>query len=203
MILAIAALLIPCQATLVSSWRPRDDLAAPVATADASSDTKAAGPAKTGQISPPTATVAPINSTSSSPVKSTTPAPAASTSPDATLNIYLPPPPAFRPQTETLRRPSRSFFILMATEHSAAGFDAWSTRQAVSQGRIEADPLMRPFAHSSAIYGAIQVFPLGLDFVAHRMQRSSGWTRHVWWVPQSLATATFLFSGSYNFAHTR
>ncbi|HEV2489650.1 MAG TPA: hypothetical protein VGT03_07575 [Candidatus Acidoferrales bacterium] len=203
MILAVAALLIPCQATLASNWRSGGALATPVATADASSDTKASVPVKTGQITPPTDSVAPIKSTSSSPLKAATPLSAADTSNGASLNIYLPPPPAFRPQTETLRRPSRSFFILMATEHSAAGFDAWSTRQAVSQGRFEADPLMRPFAHSGAIYGAIQVLPLGLDFVAHRMQRSSGWTRHVWWLPQSLATATYLFSGSYNFAHTR
>ncbi|HKW88512.1 MAG TPA: hypothetical protein VJN21_07130 [Candidatus Acidoferrales bacterium] len=91
----------------------------------------------------------------------------------------------------------------MAAEHSAAGFDAWSTRNAVSQGRAEADPLMRPFSHSGAIYGAIQVVPLGLDYAARRMQRSSGWTRHVWWLPQSLATASYLFSGTYNFSHSR
>lgn len=61
---------------------------------------------------------------------------------------------------------------------------------------------MRPFAGSAAIYGAIQVIPIGLDYVAHRLQRSSGWTRHIWWVPQSVASATFLVSGSYNVAHT-
>ncbi|MGH9710263.1 MAG: hypothetical protein ACRD37_06940, partial [Candidatus Acidiferrales bacterium] len=72
-----------------------------------------------------------------------------------------------------------------------------------SQGRVEADPLMRPFAHSPAIYGAIQVVPFGLDYVAHRMQHGTGWTRHVWWVPQSVATAAYLFSGSYNITHSR
>ena len=118
-------------------------------------------------------------------------------------NIYLPSPPAFRPKVEPVVHASRLWFALGAAEHGAATFDAWSTRRAVSQGRMEADPVMRPFAHSAAIYGAIQVLPLGLDYVARRMQHSTGWTRHVWWVPQSVATATYLFSGSYNVTHSR
>lgn len=118
-------------------------------------------------------------------------------------NIYLPPPPAFRPTIEPTERASRLWFTLSIAEHSAAGFDAWSTRKAISEGRAEADPIMRPFAHSAAIYGAIQVLPFGLDYVARRMHRSTGWTRHVWWVPQAAATATYLFSGSYNVIHTR
>jgi hypothetical protein len=117
--------------------------------------------------------------------------------------IYLPPPPSFQPETPPVVRPSHAWIILALTEHSAAGFDAWSTREAVAQGRVESDPLMRPFAHSGAIYGAIQVLPLGLDYVAHRMQRSSGWSHRIWWVPQGLATAAFVFSGSYNFSHLK
>ncbi|MFZ0213004.1 MAG: hypothetical protein WBE20_08415 [Candidatus Acidiferrales bacterium] len=116
---------------------------------------------------------------------------------------YLLPPPAFRPKEEpTVITRERSWLILSAVEHGSAGFDAWSTRRAISQGRIEADPVMRPFANSPAIYGAIQVVPLGLDYVARHMEHSTGWSRHVWWVPQSLATAAYLFSGSYNVAHT-
>ena len=117
-------------------------------------------------------------------------------------NMYLPPPPAFRPPGEAPITHHRLWFLLSAAEHSSAGFDAWSTRYALTHGRIEADPLMRPFANSSAIYGAIQAIPIGLDYVARRCQRSSGWARHVWWVPQSAATVTFLFSGSYNVIHT-
>src|SRR6185437_14570075 len=122
---------------------------------------------------------------------------------DSLSNIYLPPPPAFRPTIEPTARTNRLWFTLSVAEHSSAAFDAWSTRKAVSEGRAESDPMMRPFAHSGAIYGAIQVVPFGLDYVANRMHRSTGWTRHVWWVPQSLATATYLFSGSYNVIHTR
>ncbi|HKV27315.1 MAG TPA: hypothetical protein VJN90_03440 [Candidatus Acidoferrales bacterium] len=118
-------------------------------------------------------------------------------------DIYLPPPPAFRPKIEPVERTSHLWFALTAAEHGSATFDAWSTRRAISQGRAEADPIMRPFAHSAAIYGAIQVVPFGLDYVARRMQRSTGWTRHVWWVPQSVATAAYLFSGSYNLTQTR
>lgn len=122
---------------------------------------------------------------------------------DSLSNIYLPPPPAFRPTIEPTERTNRLWFTLSVAEHSAAGFDAWSTRKAISEGRGEADPMMRPFVHSAAIYGAIQVVPFGLDYIANRMHRSTGWTRHVWWVPQSVATATYLFSGSYNVIHTR
>ncbi len=121
----------------------------------------------------------------------------------AMSDLYLPPPPAFRPPHETPVTHRRWWILLSATEHSSAAFDAWSTRCALSNGRIEADPIMRPYAGSSAIYGAIQVIPVGLDYVANRLQRSSGWTRHVWWVPQSMAAATFLLSGSYNVAHTQ
>lgn len=122
---------------------------------------------------------------------------------DSLSNIYLPPPPAFRPTIQPTERTNRLWFTLSVAEHSAAGFDAWSTRKAVSEGRVEADPMMRPFAHSAAIYGAMQVVPFGLDYIASRMHRSAGWTRRVWWVPQTLATATYLFSGSYNVIHTR
>ena len=122
---------------------------------------------------------------------------------DSLSNIYLPPPPSFRPTIEPTERTNRLWFTLSVAEHSSAAFDAWSTRRAISEGRAESDPMMRPFAHSAAIYGAIQVVPFGLDYVARRMHQSTGWTRHVWWVPQSLATATYLFSGTYNVIHTR
>ncbi|HEV2616209.1 MAG TPA: hypothetical protein VGU63_06315, partial [Candidatus Acidoferrales bacterium] len=48
--------------------------------------------------------------------------------------IYLPPPPAFRPKIEPVERTNRLWFALTAAEHGTASFDAWSTRRAVSQG---------------------------------------------------------------------
>jgi hypothetical protein len=159
---------------------------------------KASPTALDGSTEPSKASSAPDRSTS----QPGTPASLIELPNPAFSAIYLPP-PSFQPETPPIARPSHAWFILALAEHSAAGFDAWSTRAAVAQGRVEADPLMRPFAHSGAIYGAIQVLPLGLDYVAHRMQRSSGWSHRIWWVPQGLATAAFVFSGTYNFAHLK
>jgi hypothetical protein len=93
----------------------------------------------------------------------------------------------------------RNWLTLSIVQHSAATFDAYSTRQAVSTGAVEADPLMRPFAQSPAIYFAIQAGPLVLDYAARRMQRSpNNFLRHTWWVPQSVSTGVFLFSGFHN-----
>jgi hypothetical protein len=93
----------------------------------------------------------------------------------------------------------RNWLILSIVQHSAATFDAYSTRQAVSTGAVEADPLMRPFAQSPAIYFAIQAGPLVLDYAARRMQRSpNNFLRHTWWVPQSVSTGVFLLSGFHN-----
>ncbi len=95
--------------------------------------------------------------------------------------------------------PRKAWLILSIAEHSAATFDAYSTRVAVSKGANEADPMMQPFAHSPAIYGAIQVCPLILDFAARRMERSQhSFLRRTWWMPQTAATGIFLFSGAHN-----
>ncbi|MGH9745538.1 MAG: hypothetical protein ACRD59_05435 [Candidatus Acidiferrales bacterium] len=96
-------------------------------------------------------------------------------------------------------RLSRSWLALSLVQHAAAGLDAYSTRQAIGHGAVEDDPLMRPFAHSGAIYAAIQVGPVLLDYAARRMQRSEfGLVRRMWFVPQSISTAGFLFSGVHN-----
>lgn len=97
------------------------------------------------------------------------------------------------------RRYTRSWLALSAIQHGAAAFDAYSTRQAVSRGAVEDDPMMRPFAHSGAIYAAIQAGPVALDFIARRMQHSEiGFVRRIWWVPQSMSTATYIFAGVHN-----
>ena len=93
----------------------------------------------------------------------------------------------------------RNWLILSIVQHSAATFDAYSTRQAVTSGAQEADPFMRPFAQSPAIYIAIQGAPVLLDYAARRMQRSpNSFFRRTWWVPQSASTGLFLFSGVHN-----
>lgn len=109
----------------------------------------------------------------------------------------------FRAEGPLPATPKRGWAGLLLAQHSAAAFDAWSTRRAISRGRAEADPLMAPFAHSAAIYGAIRAAPSLLDYFGRRMQRSPRtWERRLWWLPQSVATVGFLFSGGYNLSHT-
>jgi len=96
-------------------------------------------------------------------------------------------------------RMSHSWLALTLMQHGAATFDAYTTREAIGHGAVEEDPLMRPFAHSGAIYAAIQVGPLLLDYVARRLQHSEyGMVRRMWFVPQSVSTAGFILSGAHN-----
>jgi hypothetical protein len=98
------------------------------------------------------------------------------------------------------RLPSRrNWIILSAVQYGAAAFDAYSTRQAIQSGAVERDPLMRPFAQSPAMYAAIQVGPLLLDYAARKMQRSRyDAVRKLWWVPQSATTLMYIGSGVHN-----
>jgi len=116
--------------------------------------------------------------------------------------VRIPEPAPVRPikvySAETPRM-SHSWLALVIMQHGAATFDAYSTRVAIGRGAVEDDPLMRPFAHSGAMYAAIQVGPLVLDYVARRMQHSEyGMVRRMWFVPQSASTAGFLISGAHN-----
>ena len=96
-------------------------------------------------------------------------------------------------------RYTRTWLALSLVQHGAAAFDAYSTRQSISHGNVEDDPMMRPFAHSGAIYAAIQAGPVALDFIARRMQHSEvGFVRRMWWVPQTITTSSFIFSGIHN-----
>lgn len=53
--------------------------------------------------------------------------------------------------------PRRKWLALSIAEHSAATFDAWSTRRSISTGQYEElNPTLRPFARNSSIYAAIQ-----------------------------------------------
>lgn len=98
------------------------------------------------------------------------------------------------------RYPSRRAWIALSfVQHGAATFDAYSTRQAISHSAVEDDPMMRPFAHSPAMYAAMQVGPVMLDVLARHMQRSdNNFLRHIWWLPQSVSTAGFVISGVHN-----
>ena len=84
------------------------------------------------------------------------------------------------------------WYGLVVAGHAGAGFDAWTTRRAISGGYgVEGDPTQRPFAHSGAIYATTQVSPLLMDYVGHKMMRSRyPLLRKFWWVPQT-ANASF------------
>lgn len=93
------------------------------------------------------------------------------------------------------------WYGLIAAGHAGAGFDAWTTRRAISGGYgSEADPMQRPFAHSNAIYATTQVSPLLMDYVGHRMMRSRySMLRKFWWVPQSACASISFASAIHNY----
>lgn len=94
----------------------------------------------------------------------------------------------------------KMWWALAAVGHSAAIFDAWSTRRAISQGYgTEGNPMLRPFAHSGMLYAATQVSPAVMDFVGKRMMVSQhGWVRHMWWLPQAAGAGFSIGAGVHN-----
>lgn len=94
----------------------------------------------------------------------------------------------------------KKWLLLGAVEHGAATFDAWSTRRVIENGTgYEMNPMLKPFANSNALYGAVQVAPLVFDYVGLRMLHSEHpWMRKFWWVPQSASTAASIFGGVHN-----
>jgi hypothetical protein len=98
----------------------------------------------------------------------------------------------------------RNWMIFSALSSAAAEFDAYSTRRSVASGNVEADPTMKPFAGSPAIYVAIQASPLLMDYTALKMQHSRNlFLRRLWWLPQSTGTAMSLFAGTHNLSISR
>src|SRR5260370_3045480 len=113
-----------------------------------------------------------------------------------------PAPPAkalfFRPYETHLQR--ELLYALAFTEHGAAAFDAWSTRRAISGNYgTESNPLLRPFAHSGALYVATQISPALMDYlVQHMMVSQHRWVRKMWWLPQTAGMGGSLASGVHN-----
>jgi hypothetical protein len=101
---------------------------------------------------------------------------------------------------EPSQREIRTWRGLLLAEHSAAIFDAWTTRESLISGNgYERNPLMKPFADSAAIYPALQVTPVGFDFLSHAMMRSRNpLLRKTWWLPQATSIAASIWCGSRN-----
>lgn len=112
----------------------------------------------------------------------------------------------FQPVKPVLVRPLETprqrkiWYGLMAAGHSGAAFDAWSTRRAVSGGYgQEANPFLKPFANSNAIYAVTQVSPAVMDFLGKRMMTSQNpWIRKLWWVPQTAGASLSFAAGAHN-----
>ena len=98
------------------------------------------------------------------------------------------------------RRNQRLWIGLAIASHSAATFDAWATRHAITTaGGQELNPMLRPFAGNASLYAAIQVGPALMDFVGKKMMYSRhSWMRRMWWVPQTASFASSLFCGAHN-----
>jgi hypothetical protein len=94
----------------------------------------------------------------------------------------------------------RLWYGLLAAGHTAAAFDAYSTRRVMSRNAgTERNPLLRPFANSNSLYVAVQASPLLMDYLGRKMMKSeNSWVRRMWWLPQSVGTAASLLSGVHN-----
>ncbi len=112
---------------------------------------------------------------------------------------FLPVKPVFTRPRETPRQ-RKIWYGLALAGHSGAAFDAWSTHRAVAGGYgQEANPLLRPFANSNAIYAATQVSPAVMDYLGKRMMVSQhGWMRKMWWLPQAAGASLSFTSGAHN-----
>ena len=111
--------------------------------------------------------------------------------------------PVYRPPVRAVSNPwqNRKWLGLSIAAHSAAGFDAWSTRRVLSSvpGAQEMNPLLRPFAGNASMYAAVQVAPTVLDLVSRRMMRSRHeFLRNTWWLPQAVSAAVSVVSGVHN-----
>ena len=106
---------------------------------------------------------------------------------------------AFSRPRET-RQQRAAWYALTVAGSGAAAFDAYSTRRALAGNYgTEGNPLLRPFAHSSAIYAATQVSPMVMDYIGKRMMVSQNrWMRRMWWLPQAAGSGFSVAAGVHN-----
>lgn len=125
--------------------------------------------------------------------------------PAAPIQPAIPPKAAMRGVRYEVPRQKVAWIGLSIVGHGAAGFDAYSTRRAISSGfGTESNPLLRPFAHSNALYVATQVSPALMDFLGHKMMTNRrGWVRKMWWVPQTAGAGISLTAGVHNMSLVR
>ncbi|MBS1842091.1 MAG: hypothetical protein JSS69_02385 [Acidobacteria bacterium] len=120
--------------------------------------------------------------------------------PAAPIQPAMPPKRAIRGVRYEAPRQKIAWIGLSVLGHGAAAFDAYSTRQAIQGGfGTESNPLLRPFAHSNALYVATQVSPALMDFIGHKMMKSnSPMIRKMWWIPQAAGAGISFSAGVHN-----
>ena len=217
MLLAIAALLIQFPVSAPQKIQASTTVAepAPVAKAAAASaapsEAEISGPsgqkAPAGEILSADASLAPVALAPArlvaEPVAPVSPALAAPAASPASPVAFQPVPivAVYPAPVKVDHRPEREWLALSIAGHSAAGFDAWSTRRVLTtvDGAQEMNPFLRPFAGNASMYVAVQVTPTIIDYVSHRMMNSShAWMRHTWWVPQVVGAVVSVSSGVHN-----
>jgi hypothetical protein len=133
-------------------------------------------------------------------------APEPKVKPDVEPSAVRPGSQPFRPVKPAVIRPRETptqrkiWYGLLVAGHAGAAFDAWSTHRAVTGGYgQEANPFLRPYANSNAIYVATQVSPAVMDYWGKRMMTSQhGWMRRIWWLPQAAGAGMSFASGAHN-----
>jgi len=146
------------------------------------------------------------SNSNSAPSVNTSAAPAALVLPSAepilprSAGAPVPPAKAAFLRTYETRSQQKAWYVLTFAGHGAAAFDAWSTRRAISGNYgTESNPLLRPFAHSGALYAATQVSPAFMNYLGRRMMASQHrWVRKMWWLPQTAGTGMSLAAGVHN-----
>jgi hypothetical protein len=99
----------------------------------------------------------------------------------------------------------RRIFALAAVQTAALVSDGVTTRQFLTRGYVEVDPLARVFLGSKPTWG--RMAPLGAVqviagvFLAERMATSRRiWVRRLWWLPQMMGTAGNAAATAHNVA---
>ena len=125
---------------------------------------------------------------------------------DAEMILSAPSAQPIQPVKPVLTRPRETprqriaWYALTAAGSAGAAFDAWSTRRAISGGYgQEANPFLRPFVNSNALYAVMQVSPAVMDFIGKRMMVSEyPMLRKMWWVPQTVGASFSFAAGAHN-----
>lgn len=144
--------------------------------------------------------ITPVNSEVSAPVAAVADPSPAAFEPTPLVSPYR---PIYGPPVKAVSDhwQERKWLALSIAAHSAAGFDAWTTRKVLSSvpNAQESNPLLRPFAGNASMYAAVQVAPTVLDYLSRRMMHSRhDVLRNTWWLPQAVSAVVSVASGVHN-----